>query len=110
VADKLYLVARGDLPPGARASQLAHAMAEAWAGAPDQARRWFGESNTVVLLEVPDEPALRALSRKLSDRVTPHLRVFEPDLDDAMTALAVVAPPPPGRTALRKLPLAFARG
>lgn len=83
---KLRLLTRADLPPGAQASQLVHAVAQFFYEHPEQARRWYEESNTVVLLAAEDESALEAIIKKLpAARIT---QVREPDLHDQLTALA----------------------
>lgn len=102
--EKLYLVTRRDLPPGARASQLCHAMRAFVEQHPDVDRGWFERSNTLVLLEVADEDALMRLAWQAA-MTGVHWSLFrEPDLNDAATAVALG---PNGQTLVRRLPLAL---
>ena len=67
-------------------------------------RDWHSESNTLVLLAVPDELALSWL---WADATLAGLRVVafhEPDLDGALTALALE---PAGWRLVAHLPLAL---
>jgi hypothetical protein len=100
---KLRLLTRADLPPGAQASQLVHATAQFFYEHNERARKWYEESNTVVLLSAADEPALHQVLLALPyARIS---RVREPDLGDALTALALDPYIPRRHTA--KFPLAL---
>lgn len=101
---KLYLVARRDLAPGARAAQLCHALRAFAAAYPVEDKAWYERSNTLVLLEVPDEVALSALVKKCRRRDVAVAEFREPDLGDSLTAIAIG---PSGGALLRRLPLAF---
>jgi peptidyl-tRNA hydrolase len=101
---KLYLVTRKDLAPGARASQLVHAMRQFTEEHPGVDREWFTRSNTVVLLEVPTEQVLEKLEQKARIADVPVSIFREPDLDNALTALTLG---PSGAKLVRNLPLAF---
>jgi peptidyl-tRNA hydrolase len=101
---KLYLVVRRDLTPGARAAQLCHAMRQFADEHPRVERAWFEASNTLVLLEVDDEPALAALASDASSRGVDVARFHEPDLGHALTAIALG---PTARSLVRRLPLAL---
>jgi peptidyl-tRNA hydrolase len=70
---------------------------------PDIEGTWFRESNTIVLLEVPDEATLRELASRARDRgVAASEFSEEPDL--GLTALALG---PEGRRLVSSLPLAL---
>lgn len=83
---------------------------------PAVARQWHQESNTLVVLAVPDEHALADLIadidcgdwryRRTKPDGSPYLftAFHEPDLDDALTAVAIE---PDGHHLVRKLPLAL---
>lgn len=76
----LYVVGRADLPPGLRTAQIGHALI-GWVlehGAPPE---------NLVVLQAKNEKHLWELLEQLngSDRYAFH----EPDLDDALTAIAV---------------------
>lgn len=66
---------------------------------------WFNRSNTLVLLEVPDERSLVELADEARSLGLPVSLFREPDIDNAPTALALG---PDGRTLVRRLPLALA--
>lgn len=101
---KLFIITRADLPPGARAAQLAHtALAFAFAF-PEAARRWHDESNNIVLLEAPDEAALCALAHRARVAGVPCITFTEPDLGGATTGVALG---PTGHRLVSSLPLAL---
>ena len=101
---KLYLVTRRNLLPGARAAQLCHALRAFVEEHPDVDRRWFERSNTLVLLEVDDEDALMRLAWQAVMTGVPWSLFREPDLDNAVTAVAIG---PAGKALVRRLPLAL---
>lgn len=87
--DRMYLVVRGDLPPGLAAAQAAHAAFEFSAAHPDLIAPWLRASKFLVLLQVPDEVSLIALtSRALAEGLT-LTSWHEPDLGDSLTAVAL---------------------
>lgn len=105
---KLFIVIRRDLEPfGLGAAQACHAMRQWTAEHPELDRRWFEESNTLVLLEVPDESALEALWARAREAQVPSARFKEPDLGDALTALTIG---PSGAGLVAQLPLAMKGG
>lgn len=101
---KLYLITRQDLPPGARAAQLCHAMRQWSAEHPEEDRSWFEGSNTLVLLEAVDELALEALTDRAADADVVYSKFHEPDLDGSLTAVAIG---PMGSGLVAQLPLAL---
>src|SRR5580692_9569875 len=101
---KLYLVTRSDLPEGARAAQLAHGAVQFQYEHPDTAKDWFVSSNNLVLLEVADEGAIRALARRADRAGVPRSIVIEPDFGNTVTAVAIG---PGGARLLSSLPLAL---
>lgn len=77
-AEKLYAIARADLPVGLRTAQVGHALI-AWALA-------YGEPpENLVVLQVKGLAELEALSKTLTGEV---ICFREPDLDDELTAIA----------------------
>ena len=104
MTDKLYLVTRRDLPPGSRVSQLCHAMREYVERCPASERAWYETSNTLVCLEAEDEGALRELIDKALARDVPVASFEEPDLNGALTAIALG---PSAKPLVRRLPLAM---
>ena len=80
---KLFLLSRSDLPVGLAAAQAVHAALD-WAVAVglDRVRAWMANSNTVVLLSVPQDE-LDTMS------ALPGAHAFvDPDLGEEKTALA----------------------
>jgi len=67
---------------------------------------WFERSNTLALLAVPDEEALRRLADLADDRDLKLAAFREPDLGDALTAIAL-QPGPRTQKLCRNLPLAL---
>jgi peptidyl-tRNA hydrolase len=106
MVDKLYIVTRADLRPGQQAVQAAHAMRQFIADHPDIDRKWFEQSNTLAFLSVPDEKTLRKLVNKADDQDLRFSSFREPDLDNALTALAI-EPSPLSRRLCKNLPLAL---
>lgn len=103
--ERLYLVTRGDLPAGARAAQCCHALREFARAHPVREAAWYAASNALVLLETPDEAALAALVARAGERGVACAAFREPDLGDALTAIALA---PEARPLVRRLPLALA--
>lgn len=103
--DRLYLVTRRDLPAGAQAAQLCHALRQFTEEHPATDREWFTTSNTIVLLAVADERELAALRDRAIDRDLRSAAFREPDLADALTAIALE---PRAARLCRDVPLAFA--
>lgn len=103
---KLYVVTRRDLSPGAQAVQGMHALVEFQFEHPDKAREWHAESNTLGFLSVADEKELNELIGKLFHLDIAHSMFREPDLGMSLTAIAIEATDP-AMEALRHLPLAM---
>lgn len=87
--EKLYVVTRRDLSPGAQAVQSCHAAfqfaaehKEIWAG-------WFEQSNTLALLSVSDEKTLEKLIVSAESRGLRYSVFREPDMDNALTAVTL---------------------
>lgn len=102
--DKLYIVLRQDLLPGLRAAQACHVLREFGEDYPEIDAEWFKDSNTIVLLDAPDEKALDALAKKAVQTDVPCSVFWEIDLDNSLTALALG---PKGKKLVSGLPLAF---
>ena len=102
--DKLFVITRSDLPPGARAAQLTHGALDFAFEFPELAREWHDTSNNIVLLEAHDEAALVALAHRAHVAGVPCVTVTEPVLDDAVTSVAIG---PTGYRLVSCLPLAL---
>lgn len=88
---RLYVVTRADLSPGQQATQAAHALADFAAARRPLFERWHAGTNTLVMLTVPDERALEDLCTAIAEiEAGAHWTTREPDLDDALTGVAVV--------------------
>jgi peptidyl-tRNA hydrolase len=86
--EKLHVVTRADLPPGAQGVQSMHAAIQFHHEHPDVGQRWFRESNHLAWLQVSDEIELEKLIDK-AERLGVKYSVFrEPDLGDRLTAIA----------------------
>ncbi len=88
--DRLYVVTRADLPPGAQGTQSQHALSEYAVRFPEQHREWHQNGKNLIWLAARDLDALEDLLTLLED----HLGIecaafFEPDFGDALTAFAV---------------------
>jgi peptidyl-tRNA hydrolase len=103
---RLYLVTRRDLPAGSQAVQACHAARQFAADHAELERAWFERSNTLALLAVPDEPALEDLVVQAEQQGLRCARFREPDLGDALTAVAI-EPGDVARRLCRRLPLAL---
>ena len=90
---KLYAVTRADLPVGMRAAQIGHALI-------NYVLEYGAPPDNLVVLQVADELALRAVLERV--RAGRHHAFTEPDLDGALTAIAVA---PEQARALSSLPL-----
>lgn len=67
-------------------------------------REWFTKSNTLVCLETKTEDELRLLLAQARGEGIAASEFLEPDLDKALTAIALG---PDGRHLVRRLPLAL---
>ncbi len=78
----LYVLVRQDLPPSQQAVQACHAAHEAGNQFP-----WQGDTPHLVLVGVPDEPSLQTWLA-LSGTAYNCTPFREPDLSNALTAVA----------------------
>lgn len=81
----MYVVVRADLLPGLQAAQACHAVRLFVEDEREADRRWYEQSNNLVLLQVPGQKELlefyeRACGSKVLFR--------EPDLEGEATAVA----------------------
>lgn len=100
----LYVITRQDLSAGRQATQSAHAALSFSFEHQSIFRSWHEDSQYLVLLSVPDEPALDALVARAADLGLATTAFREPDLDDSLTAIAI-EPSPDTRALLADLPL-----
>jgi hypothetical protein len=87
--EKLYIVIRSDLAPGAQIAQSAHALSAFACAHPEKHREWHEGSNNLVIVSVADEAALQRLLERAACRMVGRASFREPDFGDAMTAIAL---------------------
>lgn len=102
--DKLYIVTRRDLSPGAQAVQGMHALREFVQAHPELDSEWYRTSNYLGFLSVEDERELTTLLNRCSLFGVQTALFQEPDLGGSLTAIAIA---PSGRKLVAKLPLAL---
>ena len=102
--EKLFIVTRKDLEPGDLLAQTAHAVAEFAKEHRALFERWHDVSNTIIVKVADDELELKKLLHRAIDRDIRFSRFHEPDMDDALTALAFE---PAGSSLVRNFPRAF---
>ena len=103
---KLYCVTRQDLSSGAQAIQCGHALVEFGFAFPEVFKLWYEKSNYLCYLSVKDEEALKALLHEAKSREIPFKCFYEPDFDNALTAVAF-SPMLETRRLVSGLPLAL---
>lgn len=87
--DRLYVVTRSDLKPGAQLAQSCHAVASFAVAHPEAHRAWAtGEAN-VVCLSAGDELELERLLEQAARAALPSAAFREPDLGGELTAIAL---------------------
>ncbi len=87
--EKLYVIVRSDLAPGAQIAQTAHAVAEFAIAHPVEFAAWASEQRNIVCLGIPGEGALADLFSLAQAKHVRSARFREPDFDDELTAIAL---------------------
>ena len=103
--DRLYVVTRSDLAPGAQLAQSCHAVSAFAAAFPERHREWHERGQNLIVLAVPSERELDNLLESVGTKCGLACAPFyEPDFCDELTAFAA-----PGEAAklLSSLPLAL---
>jgi len=100
----LRVITRSDLTHATQACQVAHAVADFCNENPHLAKAWQKESNSIIILTVPDERALYDFCEKNSGLDYTEFR--EPDLGYELTAIAL-HPCEEARRKTSNLPLAM---
>ena len=80
---------RADLSPGQQATQACHTLRQFAEEHPVIDREWYRESNHLALLAVDDERALTCLLEHARRYGVRHVVFREPDIGDALTAIAL---------------------
>lgn len=105
---KLYMISRKDLPPGAQACQVVHVICELAHRWTYSFLEWKLTSNTIVFLSVNNEDELKKMIFEAHKKDIQVECFYEPDLDNALTAIALVPDDNPDISELCKdLPLAL---
>lgn len=106
---KMFVIVRGDLPPGLRAAQAGHAVAEMCLRH-DLARGWHDdpEGNYLIILEAESRVHLLDCLYDAQDQSITCELFREPDLDHQPTAFAAL-PMPEMNHVFSSLPLAYSR-
>jgi hypothetical protein len=99
-------VTRADLSAGQQAVQAAHALREFAALFPEEDRRWYETSNTLVMKTVRNEFALHSLLTQAKHKQVKTAPFREPDRQNEMTAIAL-EPSDATEVLCRGLPLAL---
>lgn len=85
--EKLYVVVRADLKPGAQIAQAGHAVAAFARRYNSTFEVWVEGANNLVVLSVTDETELNRLHERIIGAGAKAQRVHEPDLADQLTAI-----------------------
>lgn len=101
---KLIVISRRDLLPGLQAVQSSHAAIQFVYDHPEVSKKWFTISNYLIFLSVETEPDLLALVEKFKQHGLVYSTFHEPDLGNALTAVAV-EPSDKARKKVSGLPL-----
>jgi hypothetical protein len=89
--NRLYVVVRSDLEPGAQLAQACHALS-AWAHVHRaQHDEWQAGEQNLVVLSIPSENALGALLRRAITADVLAVGFHEPDFGHELTAAAFSA-------------------
>ena len=102
--DKLFVIVRADLSPGAQVAQTAHAVAEFSIAHPDAFRSWAAEQRTIVCLNIQNEATLADLLKLAEAKGVARAGFTEPDFGGELTAIALG---PGGDRLVSCLPLAL---
>lgn len=103
--EKLFIITRRDIEPGAQAAQLCHGLAAFAAAQPTRFAGWvLPQQRIVICLAAPSTAALEQLLERLKESRVPTAEFRETDLDDELTAVACAAE---GSRLVSSLPLAL---
>lgn len=105
VQEKLYIITHSGLPQQYQIPQAVHAAIQFANDYPYEQEKWFKASNTLIILAARDEQGLYKLIEKLDIHGLKYSKFFEPDIGNALTAIAIV-PSPCAKRFCSNLPLA----
>lgn len=104
--DKLYIITRQDLDPGAQLAQSCHAAFAFALEHPELTKKWNTQSNYIAILAAKSEDDLIKLIHRLGQKGIKYSYFRESDLNDAITAVAI-EPGDAARRATSCFPLAL---
>lgn len=87
--EKLYIITRSDLPPGAQLAQSCHAVAAFSLAHPDEHQAWAAGPSNIVCLSAADEGSLSGLLALGRDAGFAVAEFHEPDFGGQLTAIAL---------------------
>jgi len=85
---KMYVLVRQDISPGYQIAQSIHAKDQFTHDFPEEERKWYTNSNTIVVLGVKNEAALKAFVCLTESQGLRHSLFYEPDINQ-YTALTI---------------------
>lgn len=104
--DKLYVVTRQDLFPGAQIAQSIHAVVDFGIEHTEIYREWHRISNYICVLAAKNEQELIRLIERLDKKQIKYSIFKEPDFDNELTAIAI-EPGNPSKRLCSSYPLAL---
>ncbi len=102
--EKLYIVVRRDLKPGAQCAQSCHALSAFACAYPDLHRDWHTNGQNLVVLSVRDIGELMLVYENAVRSGLPRVAFSEPDFGGVATAIALGGD---ARPIVSSLPLAL---
>lgn len=103
---KLYLITRRDLSPGAQLAQTCHALTEFALEFPNTFKEWKDTSNYICILSAENESELDHYLWMANMYNLEHSVFHEPDLDNELTAICL-EPTEESEDICKSLPLAL---
>lgn len=85
---KMYVLVRQDITPGYQIAQSIHAKDQFNHEYPEVENEWYFGSNTIVVLGVENEEALKDFARRAANQNLKYSMFYEPDIDQH-TALVI---------------------
>lgn len=86
--ERLYVVVRRDLAPGAQLAQSCHALSAFACAYPELHRQWHTGGQNLVVVSAENRAELEAVFEKAEDAGIEHALFHEPDFGGELTAVA----------------------
>ena len=90
---KLYIVTHNDITLQYQLPQSVHAAIQFANEYPEEQRKWFRESNTVVVLAAINLKELEEFTKLLDLKGVRYSKFLEPDIGNKLTAITIVPCP-----------------